>query len=1146
MGKTIKKSSIKQDKKTIKNVTNLVKLDREFKKEIFEISDKNELYKLLEKIENEHVKQNQIKNKVISTSIYPSIYDQNFAEKISNKKQFGLYKINKRDKEIDAIYSDIDIKPDTDNSKIFKLSNSQNFLRNYISPNTPYHNLLVIHGTGVGKTCTAITIAEQFKDIVYNNKKHITVLNGKDFNRQLFDKEQVHLKNMNNQCTRTEYIDKLKSIGPELVENCENKISECDILQNKVKKQIDKYYIFNNLQEWANRTDLEITKKGKQISDKDALKYKIDKIREKYSNTVLIIDEAHHLNDNDKIKVKKVSKILTDILLYSENLRLIMLTATPMFDKPSDIITLINYMLINDKRKQLNVSDIFDENNYILPGADKLLKDKTRGYITYLRSNNPIDFPIRLPSSINLKQSAFLNLQTYPNIPEQFSQLKHKMRLMEIIDCPLQGIQKTAYKSIEIGVSGVDWLNSLPQISNCVYQSVIDANKDISSVYAQQGLDAISTKKRGKITIQFKDDETGKHFLPPMLSKYACKISKILENIKKANGPVFIYTKNISSGVIPLVIALEMAGYRPYKAHGTPFIDNKYKSSEYMGDYIIKSGSQDKFSTNAKDVNKYISKGKSMINEKNVKIFIGTDAASEGISLFGYREVHILEPHFNLSKLEQVIGRTIRTGSHLHLPFMDRNVSIYYYAATLPEVETIDLYKYRMSENKAITSGLIERLLKENAVDCASNIEGNLFDKSVFPKKVKINTSHNITAEVMLNDKPYSRACDYLEKCEYKCGYQIDNSNSNENTINIKHIHPEVDRILLEIEKLVGMYYRLTIDDIADMVNQDNLEYVNIAVFKIMENNKQIKDKYGRKGYITKVENSLIFVPEWEQSKDIEYATQYIKPEETYRSINMKYYIDYISKNVDKIIAKPSFTYGEILYKFQYDVDLLKYTQMSLKFNITLTDQEIVDYIFTNYIYRIKLEILKSVILKKMEDKIPMTELEKKLLKSAKSNIIYYSDFDNSSNNNKIYGFIIANNQTITLYHNKNGVMVVDTGSIKKIIENKRRVLQKMNISNLYGYLKYDKSDTPPTFKIVDITSDTKKSIKGMTCESNTKQNTEKYLKTLGTNIGKLRTKEVICNDLEFTFIRLNEQKKNGKIWFLYPEDYMLYKTTDI
>ena len=66
----------------------------------------------------------------------------------------------------------------------------------------------------------------------------------------------------------------------------------------------------------------------------------------------------------------------------------------------------------------------------------------------------------------------------------------------------------------------------------------------------------------------------------------------------------------------------------------------------------------------------------------------------------------------------------------------------------------------------------------------------------------------------------------------------------------------------------------------------------------------------------------------------------------------MKYYIDYISKNVDKIIAKPSFTYGEILYKFQYDVDLLKYTQMSLKFNITLTDQEIVDYIFTNYIYK--------------------------------------------------------------------------------------------------------------------------------------------------------------------------------------------------
>ena len=48
---------------------------------------------------------------------------------------------------------------------IFKLTPSQKFLRNFMSPYTPYRGLFVIHGTGVGKTCTGLTIAEQLKVI---------------------------------------------------------------------------------------------------------------------------------------------------------------------------------------------------------------------------------------------------------------------------------------------------------------------------------------------------------------------------------------------------------------------------------------------------------------------------------------------------------------------------------------------------------------------------------------------------------------------------------------------------------------------------------------------------------------------------------------------------------------------------------------------------------------------------------------------------------------------------------------------------------------------------------------------------------------------------------------------------------------------
>jgi flagellar biosynthesis GTPase FlhF len=47
-------------------------------------------------------------------------------------------------------------------SKDFKLQANQRFLRRVLSPESPTRSLLMVHGTGVGKTCTAITIAESF------------------------------------------------------------------------------------------------------------------------------------------------------------------------------------------------------------------------------------------------------------------------------------------------------------------------------------------------------------------------------------------------------------------------------------------------------------------------------------------------------------------------------------------------------------------------------------------------------------------------------------------------------------------------------------------------------------------------------------------------------------------------------------------------------------------------------------------------------------------------------------------------------------------------------------------------------------------------------------------------------------------------
>ena len=53
---------------------------------------------------------------------------------------------------------------------------TQMLLRNYISKVTPFENVLLYHEVGFGKTCTSITIAEGFKEYIYNMGKRILVL----------------------------------------------------------------------------------------------------------------------------------------------------------------------------------------------------------------------------------------------------------------------------------------------------------------------------------------------------------------------------------------------------------------------------------------------------------------------------------------------------------------------------------------------------------------------------------------------------------------------------------------------------------------------------------------------------------------------------------------------------------------------------------------------------------------------------------------------------------------------------------------------------------------------------------------------------------------------------------------------------------
>ena len=123
-------------------------------------------------------------------------------------------------------------------------------------------------------------------------------------------------------------------------------------------------------------------------------------------------------------------------------------------------------------------------------------------------------------------------------------------------------------------------------------------------------------------------------------------------------------------------------------------------------------------------------------NGNTVKVLMGSDILSESVDIMNVRQLHILTPHWNYEKINQIIGRIRRVGSHDALPPEQRSVNIYLYMAYDPTVPctnsinySIDYVKYIISEekyyqalkfNKALQKASIESLIfndhsKENS-----------------------------------------------------------------------------------------------------------------------------------------------------------------------------------------------------------------------------------------------------------------------------------------------------------------------------------------------------------------------------------------------------------------------------------------------
>ena len=308
--------------------------------------------------------------------------------KIAQKKEFS-------DTKYDGTIYNIEEQAEKLKTADYELMPQQAFVRNFLSFQTPYNSLLLFHGLGSGKTCSAIGVCEEMRDYLKQmgiNKRIIIVASPNvqdNFRLQLFDERK--LKEVDGIWTTKGCLGNkfLKEINPTGMKGLKK-----DKVIYHVKKLINDSYSFKGYLQFSN----EIVKHSG--SSKDSIETRIRNLENEYSDRLVVIDEVHNIRISDDNENKDVAKNLMFLASAVSNLRLLLLSATPMFNSYNEIVWLLNLMNMNDRRGIVSVSDIFDKDGDFKQdsegnetGRDLLIR-KATGYVSYVRGGKSLHISI--------------------------------------------------------------------------------------------------------------------------------------------------------------------------------------------------------------------------------------------------------------------------------------------------------------------------------------------------------------------------------------------------------------------------------------------------------------------------------------------------------------------------------------------------------------------------------------------------------------------------------------------------------------------------------------------------------------------------------------------------------------------------------
>jgi hypothetical protein len=443
------------------------------------------------------------------------------------------------------------------------------------------------------------------------------------------------------------------------------------------------------------------------------------------------------------------------------------------------------------------------------------------------------------------------------------------------------------------------------------------------------------------------------------IGDYSSKIKSICNSIVSEDGTVsegiiLIYSQYIDGGLIPVALALEEMGITRYgdgtkSLFKTPPVEqvdartmtprvNK-KDSFMPAKYIMITGDSRLSPNNDFEV-------KAATNDDNkdgykIKVILISQAGSEGVDFKCLRQVHIIDPWYNMNRIEQIVGRGVRNSSHKNLEFEKRNVELFIYGTILEnnKEESADLYVYRLAEYKAIQMGRVSRLLKETSVDCLINHDQTNFTQ----KNIEANTKNDVKQilsngividDFKVGDVPYSAACDYMADCEYKCrpDEPLLEENAREDTYNETFIMMNSEKIFQKIRKLFSdkidgkFFYKKT--DLIHRINTPKpypVVQIYAALTQMIDDaNEPIMDKYGRTGHLINIGEYYLFQPSelnnngvsiFERSVPLDYKHSMIKFDIKPDLVKEQHHIESKKPSVKKelkSINKPRFVLDEV------------------------------------------------------------------------------------------------------------------------------------------------------------------------------------------------------------------------------------------